>query len=422
MATNILKILRSLTPGNRPSSRVYGEPYVNLGENQFGVMNASNVPQDLLAATNYSTSVNYALNQVVNYSGQLYICTAATIAGAFNPAQWSPLFAWGSYAGGFVNKLRNGSFKLWQRHGTAYTCPSSTLVMVADGWYNYFDQAGCVVQDNGSHQMQIIGSSSALTQCLIQQRIPSDSSITLGGINCTFQIAIFNSTGATFTPTLTIFYANTKDNWASSTTALAATNLQPCANGVWTTVAYTFNVPAAQAALGLAFRLSIPGAAINSNTKSVILANADVRLTPSFPVGLCAYPPPPEIFPMAIEQQLCQRFYEKSYDLTTAPGTVTSTGAAFLYQLISGTGVNLYTMSGSHDYKVKKFALPTLMPYSPTSGAAGYVHDGQNNGDIASPNWSFLSPGTSGFHIVVQVITPATIANLQYHWTADCEL
>jgi hypothetical protein len=52
-------------------------------------------------------------------------------------------------------------------------------------------------------------------------------------------------TGATITPTLATRYAGTADNWASPAVDLVATNLQPCANGAWTIVAYTFTVNAA---------------------------------------------------------------------------------------------------------------------------------------------------------------------------------
>jgi hypothetical protein len=88
---NIIKILRSLTPGNRPSGRAYGELYVNTADGQLGVINNSNNPQDLIGVPIFSTAASYAIGRVVYYSGQLYQAITAVSAGAWNSAQWSPL-------------------------------------------------------------------------------------------------------------------------------------------------------------------------------------------------------------------------------------------------------------------------------------------------------------------------------------------
>jgi hypothetical protein len=88
---NILRILRSITPGNRPSGKQYGEPYVNFGDNQLGVFDSSNVARDLLGLPIFSASASYVAGQGVSYQGKPYIALGAVSPGAFTPAQWTLL-------------------------------------------------------------------------------------------------------------------------------------------------------------------------------------------------------------------------------------------------------------------------------------------------------------------------------------------
>jgi hypothetical protein len=151
MAGSILKILRSLTVGNRPTGRVYGELYVNLGEGQFGVINNSGGAQDLIGVPIYVTTKSYAAGSPVNYGGNLYIAQVATTAGAFNPAQWalvvtvaSPAFtgtptAPTPTAGDSSTKLATTAFVV-QAAATAGT-PTVTVLTVGSGTYT--TKAGC---------------------------------------------------------------------------------------------------------------------------------------------------------------------------------------------------------------------------------------------------------------------------------------
>jgi len=108
MATNPIKLLRSLTAGNRPSGRVYGEPYVNLADGQLGIINNSGGAQDLIGVPIFSANASYPANSTVNYGGLLYTNPSAVTPGAFSPSQWNaysqvPLFS----TGGVGNILLN---------------------------------------------------------------------------------------------------------------------------------------------------------------------------------------------------------------------------------------------------------------------------------------------------------------------------
>jgi hypothetical protein len=85
---NRVQTLRSSVPGARPNARAIGELYVNFPELQFGVVNAGNLAQDLLAIRFFSTLSPYAVGDYVIEAGRLYRAIVAVAPGAFNPAQW----------------------------------------------------------------------------------------------------------------------------------------------------------------------------------------------------------------------------------------------------------------------------------------------------------------------------------------------
>jgi hypothetical protein len=70
---------------------VYGEPYVNFAENQFGIFNPSNVAVDLLGVPMFSTLKSYVVGNPVNNGGLFYVANQAVSAGAFNSAQWTQI-------------------------------------------------------------------------------------------------------------------------------------------------------------------------------------------------------------------------------------------------------------------------------------------------------------------------------------------
>lgn len=86
-----IKLLRSLVAGTRPTGRTYGEPYVNFGDNQFGIFDSSNTVRDLLGVPIFSVNATYATGNPVNYQGSLYVAKGAVAAGAWNAAQWTQI-------------------------------------------------------------------------------------------------------------------------------------------------------------------------------------------------------------------------------------------------------------------------------------------------------------------------------------------
>jgi len=208
---------------------------------------------------------------------------------------------------GFVNKLRNGTFDVWQRGTGAISCASGSNTYVADGWIIYPNvtvtagmgpgiAGGCI------QSLQINGAAGA-TAVNVVQRIESAVATPLAGQRVTFQAMVANNTGATITPQLSSYYAGARDNWSVAPIAdLSAVNLQSCPNGAITKVAYTWTV-SGNAWQGYEIFLTLPVTAGN-----VQIAAADLRATPGLPVGLNNNPPPPELRPVATELAFCQRY------------------------------------------------------------------------------------------------------------------
>ena len=113
------------------------------------------------------------------------------------------------------------------------------------------------------------------------------------------------------------------------------------------------------------------------------------------------------------ELALCQRYYETSYDLGTAPGTATYTGC---YQCRDGTAstvIRYYPVW----YAVNKRYSATHAFYRPTTGATGVLIDANANGALHS------SPGDRGF-MAYSNDTGGSLSHygISFHWTADAEI
>ena len=126
---------------------------------------------------------------------------------------------------------------------------------------------------------------------------------------------------------------------------------------------------------------------------------------------LGAYATPFEFRPFEEELALCQRYYEKSYQLASAPGAAEAPGGV-VYQASGILGyVPVY-------FKVKKRATPgTLAIYST---ATGTVAKSRNLTDAADVNAAFTTyAGENGSVADFTTIDQKAYA---FHWTADAEL
>jgi hypothetical protein len=304
-------------------------------------------------------------------------------------------------AGGFLNRLRNGTFDVWQRGAGPISCPVGVFTYTADGWMVASTGAAASVQQSSPsvsghayNQLGILGvASNTLVQ--IDQRIESNIAMQLGAnVPLTFQIKFYNSTGATLTPTFQVWHANTRDNWAGATVDVSSVNLQSCPNSQWTQLAYTFTLPAASLQMGIAVEIDVANVLAG---QSIFLSEADLRATPSLPVGLTAAAqiPPPELRPTAIELAFCQRYYE------------THNGDLMSMNLTGCTNQPFYKHT---TFKATKRAVPTMTFVN--AGASGFAS--------AAPTLNTVN--ADGVTWTINAASALINAYITSNWTASAEL
>lgn len=111
------------------------------------------------------------------------------------------------------------------------------------------------------------------------------------------------------------------------------------------------------------------------------------------------------------ELAACQRYYEKSYDVTVNPATVTNVGRELF-----NANVAFSAPTASSRYKVTKRAVPsTVTIYNPTTGTAG-----QGAGNAARTATVGAGSGTAGFD--VSFANGGVNEQITWHYTAEAEI
>lgn len=128
-------------------------------------------------------------------------------------------------------------------------------------------------------------------------------------------------------------------------------------------------------------------------------------------------PSPFELRTLNEEEKLCKRYYEKSYSLSVAPGTVTTAGCALEYLTLGGAAT-IGTGGADVKFAVEKCYTPTVTIYSTGTGTAGKVHSLTNSTDY---NAGTPTVGTTGFYWYGTVNVAATLS-MVCNWTAYCEI
>jgi hypothetical protein len=114
------------------------------------------------------------------------------------------------------------------------------------------------------------------------------------------------------------------------------------------------------------------------------------------------------------ELRRCLRYYQKSYNYSVAPGTVTAAGCEAIVASNSTNG----------ELKFVSFlglmrAAPTVVQYSPGTGDSGKVRDETTAADITGTPFSI---GDRGYGGITNGVTPTSGRLYRWHWTASAEL
>jgi hypothetical protein len=154
----------------------------------------------------------------------------------------------------------------------------------------------------------------------------------------------------------------------------------------------------------------------SSQSNSLLTTAASTFEVTNVKLEIAAAASPVRRRPIQQELALCQRYYEKSYDLGTAAGTASARPGQ---EFFGYWGVSTATYLLGVRFKMSKRATSTVTLYSPTTGASGNV----DNGATADVTAAAAQIGINGFQVSTASFTPSAIGNgLRIHWTADARL
>ena len=115
---------------------------------------------------------------------------------------------------------------------------------------------------------------------------------------------------------------------------------------------------------------------------------------------------------------MCQRYFEKSYDISTALGSATSAGQTISSGAVGGVSTGY--IEGSTVFKVTKRATPTITAWDPSGNSGKCTRTYSGNSSNANQAFSAGSEGMIGFSYNSSGTTNANV--LSFQWTASAEL
>ena len=340
---------------------------------------------------------------------------------------------------GFRNRIINGDMRIDQRNAGASVTVASTGTFVVDRWEGVEDSDGVAtaeqVQDVPSGFTDSIkwttttadASLSAAQFCRIGQVIEgyntadfgwgsaSAKTITLSfwvrsSLTGTFAGGLRNSAGdRSYVFTYSISAANT---WEQKTVTVAGdtsgTWLTNNGRGVWLIfdLGSGSNFQKTANAWGAGNCWSTSGAVSVIGTLNATWFITGVQLE----VGSVATPF--ERRDYGRELAMCQRYYEKTYDQSVAPGTATDLSSQHEFN-----GATVTAGGGPIRFAITKRSTPTVTPYSTSTGASGKVYIRSQGVDV-TPSIDLI--GQTGARI--SYTQSSGVVNTTYHWVSSSEL
>ena len=311
---------------------------------------------------------------------------------------------------GFKNRIINGAMVIDQRNaGAAQTITggASLLAFNCDRWQVRSAGSNATVQQvatNNTYRMVFTGlaSNSAVAA---SQSIEALNCVDMAGQNVTLSL-VAKSTSLT-SLTLEAYYANTTNTfgtWGSPTVTSIGTQAVTIST-TESTVSWTFAVPSA-ATTGIQIRIT-GGALLASQTLTI----GNVQLEKGSTATSFDYRN------FGTELALCQRYFEKSFNVGTAPANGGATSFSTNTGLIGATPFNGGYPSASFLFKVQKRAAPTITTFGNSSGYWLQV----SNGVFSVGNVEINYVSEYSFGITQQVVNAVATA-VTGHFSASAEL
>jgi hypothetical protein len=352
---------------------------------------------DLIAASAADTPARLA----VGNNGETLVADSAATTGL----RWQ-----GNYAAG-KNKIINGDFNIWQR-GTTFT-NLATNACTSDRWavtsvnstvdvaQSSFTAGAAPVAGYESQFFASVTADATDSDCRLQQRIENVRTFAGQTITVSFYAKSSITTDA-------LRFVRVQQNFGATGSPSAVVNNDSSAvtlSSAWTRYSFTFNVASISGKtitngdfLGIIFGLKA------STAQTLDLWGVQVE------AGSVATAFQTATGTLQGELAACQRYFQKSYLQSTAPGTATTDGVIWNWVGTAGTG----TLGTS----VK---LPVTMRIAPTLT----IYDGSGNSAKCFRGAANKSVGTqTGSDGTITVFTTDATSSLEwyFHFVASAEL
>jgi len=127
-----------------------------------------------------------------------------------------------------------------------------------------------------------------------------------------------------------------------------------------------------------------------------------------------------EHLPFDVNLLRCQRYYEKSYNLSVVPGTSTTYEGTTLAEVIAdGTTTRIKMLDSK--FLVRKRAAPTLTIYTSDGGASGEINNYSSGADKTISSIGNTSETNLGRYMTM-TDAGATNETYEFQYQADAEL
>lgn len=331
------------------------------------------------------------------------------------------------------NYIINGNFDIWQR-GASLTWASGTKTFLSDRWYSWNGGGGSASTTasqstsslpTGSRYVMRCGrtSGNAITGQIRThvQEIDRDYVIGLRNKKCTISFLVRRGTTDQGTSSGSLeFYTGTGSEgetifggYTGSVTQVNSGSLSITTSFVLKS--FTFTMPSN--ATTAAFRMVYTPTGTADANEYIDLAQVMLN------EGSVAAPFQIAGSTIAEELIACQRYYEKSYALTTDPQTATKIGAVIINTVSSIINTARY---GSVRLRVTKRAMPAIAIYPVIATISSGVVTDLEGSNLAANSGSTINVGDSAFDMKntsggTLTLTSA-YSGVNFHYTADAEL
>lgn len=320
-----------------------------------------------------------------------------------------------------MNHLFNGDFALYQR-GTSTTVANGATAYLADRWYarnalgtagvlSYSRIAGSNFGSLGAAKVQITTAPTAsqANGCELLQTIPTEDWMPLysDSLNKMSFRCMIKALGNVTSVGIAIMYktSNAKVDTVMGAEQSVTVNSSTWVNGTLEAVTMTAS-PSGSGAIGV--RIRVLGV---SSGNTYDLNNGFIVEQAILNQGMLAAQFRRRHRSYAEELFACQRYYEKSYDVDTIPGSAVSPGKFRFrpYDAAGDKGVMV-------QFKANKRIVPTTTIYNPATGATGSSRGDNSSNYTASADVE----GTSGTSVTITSAASEVYQN--FHWVSDAEI